>query len=133
MSNTISLTQIEQAPDWKQRAASYRMNVLRFFAEQLGKRITANEFRARPEVFGYAFRNRISELATMGCVFKDATRNKNGTWKLGTWEDGDYGYTLIHCPEKLGSLPDYCAQKEIPWDKRPRVTGLELFDATVRR
>jgi hypothetical protein len=125
-------SQSTPAPDWKSRASNHRTNIYRLLVERGARGVTNNELDANREFFGRAFRNRISELAQMGCKFLDSERT-NGK-HLGHWEGEDYRYVMVPpYPEKFRPLPDYYAQKEIPWKDRQPVTGLELWDMTAVR
>lgn len=108
------------SPNWKGRADDFRAAVFNLAVQRGPRGFTNNEMWARPDLYGRAFRNRVSELHKMGCVFADA-KLVRGKWQLGKWDDGEYRYVLVSWPETFKPLPDYYAQKEIRWDERPRV------------
>lgn len=118
------------APNWKGRADGFRAAVFNLAVQRGPRGFTNNEMWARPDLYGRAFRNRVSELHQMGCNFKDA-KLVRGRWQLGQWEDGEYRYVLVSWPETFKPLPDYYAQKEIPWSERKPVVGLPLWDSAA--
>ena len=96
--------------DWIGRAASQRALVLARLREAGNAGVLSRELYDDPQCrYGRSPRNRVSELNKMG--FKIEKR----------WEGRNYRYILRQEPERPNPLPDYYAQKEIPWDKRERV------------
>lgn len=121
MSDSLSNTNHQAgAPDWKARAANHLLNIFNLAVQRKrttgAGRITGDELYKSPEQFGRSPRNRISELAQMGCVFRDARLTAGKS--LGHWEGREYVYILESWPETFTPLP---VQKEIPWGKRGRV------------
>jgi len=104
----------DHAPGAPARTKSHRAAILALLRDRGARGVLASELYDAPLTFGRSPRNRISELRKDGYRIEGAPRGGS-----------DWHYWLLEDNSQDPKLPE-------SWQDRPRVTGLPLFDLTLR-
>ena len=127
----------ESKQDWRRRARSHYDNIAELLKQrgQQGLGVRSSELYASPEKFGRSPRNRISELRSDGWNIGGKAHNTSD-WFYFLRSDGagkQYPTHRFDEPPKA-PRPQLVSQPEVkPWNNRPRLTGLPLWDSVVPR
>jgi|SRR5208283_487617 len=102
-----------------ERTRSHYERILALLRERGASGVLSSELYDSPNLFGRSPRNRISELRKDGHLIKTLSAGASTV-----------RYVLLHENPSPTQRPP--ARPASTWQDRPRVTGLPLFDLTVR-
>jgi|SRR5215472_921123 len=127
-----------QGQDWRGRASNHLKNVADLLIQrgEQGMCVQGCYLYDHPELYGRSPRSRISDLNRLhgwDIGSKPGERECACYWVRRDSNGRTYPTARFDEPPKP-PRPQLVSQPEVkPWNERPRVTGLPLFDAAVRQ
>ena len=105
-----------------ERCSSHKAAILGLLRERGLVGVLSSELYDAPEKFGRSPRNRISELRREGHLIEGSPRGSS-----------DWFYCLIRDKDGIAPTTPQPLKPSVEWAKRPRTTGLPLFDLEARK